>query len=127
MGACSAKMAAVVPVYSGVGAEARATTALFSENNKQAALSASVILRMYSPEYSIFYAFKLSEWSKNYQTITSEADDGKTILNINPGKMRDITEGITRQKPSLRERGFVSKHLHYSSKRLCNTLDVVGV
>jgi hypothetical protein len=31
-------------VYNGVGAEARATTELLSENNKQAALSASVIL-----------------------------------------------------------------------------------
>jgi len=51
---------------------------------------------MYSPEYSIFYAFKLSEWSKNYQTITPEADDGKTILTINPGIMRDITEQAIR-------------------------------
>jgi hypothetical protein len=57
-------------VYNGVGAEARATTELLSENNKQAALSASVILRMFSPEYSVSYFFNLSGWSKNYPTIT---------------------------------------------------------
>ncbi|MNE61398.1 hypothetical protein D3C80_1566090 [compost metagenome] len=44
---------------------------------------------------------------KNYQTITPEADDGKTILIINPGRMRDITEQAIRQEPSLAREGLL--------------------
>jgi len=51
-GACSANLAAVVPGYNGGGEEGRATAGLLSESNKQEALSASMILRIFYPEYS---------------------------------------------------------------------------
>jgi len=47
---------------------------------------------MYSPEYSVCYRFKLSEWSKIYQTLTPEPGEGKEIFEIIPGKGRDITK-----------------------------------
>jgi len=47
---------------------------------------------MYSPEYSVCYRFKLSEWSKIYQTLTPEPGEGKEIFQIVPGKWRDITK-----------------------------------
>jgi hypothetical protein len=75
-----------------VGAEARATTALLSENNKQAALSASVILRIFSPEYSVCYLFILSGWSKNYPTITPAVGEGKEFLLMELNKKKTITK-----------------------------------
>ncbi|AEE59389.1 hypothetical protein ECMP0209401_4832 [Escherichia coli MP020940.1] len=50
MGACSASLATLVPGLSGEGDEARATAELFRANNKQTALIACVILRIFFPK-----------------------------------------------------------------------------
>ena len=61
-------------------------------NNKQAALSASVILRIFSPEYSVCYLFILSGWSKNYPTITPAVGEGKEFLLMELNKKKTITK-----------------------------------
>lgn len=96
----------------------------------------------------------MSEWSKIYQTLTPEPGEGKEIFQIVPGKGRDITK---REKQKSRVaiapypaaiqvvvtvigpvrtappgvKGYepkkVSECLHYSSKRLCNALNVMRI
>jgi hypothetical protein len=51
-----------------------------------------VILRIFSPEYSVRYRFILSEWSKNYPTITPAAGEEKEFLIINLKKKKTITK-----------------------------------
>jgi len=51
-----------------------------------------VILRMFSPEYSVCYRFILSEWSKNYPTITPGGDEGKEFLLMKLNKKKKITK-----------------------------------
>jgi hypothetical protein len=78
--------------------------ALLSENNKQAALSASVILRIFSPEYSVCYRFILSEWSKNYPTITPAGGEGKEFLLMKRNKKK-----ITKRRATCRY-GLMPSH-----------------
>jgi len=43
-------------------------------------------LRIFSPEYSACYRFILSEWSKNYPTITPAGGEGKEFLLMERNK-----------------------------------------
>jgi hypothetical protein len=47
---------------------------------------------MFSPEYSVCYRYILSEWSKNYPTITPARGERKEFLLINLNKKKGITE-----------------------------------
>ena len=58
IGACSASWATLVPTLSGCGVEARATTALFSVNRREAAARARVSLRIFIPKSINHYCFQ---------------------------------------------------------------------
>jgi len=53
---------------------------------------------MFSPEYSVCYRFILSEWSKNYPTITPAGSEGKEFLLMDQRKRRKITFSLLKEE-----------------------------